>query len=98
MVIAAMVNRSGLVVSRKCGGLDSAVASFAALAAMRRIVAADSLRNILARSPLFSLKRPRSPVRRIAGRREQAAARRHTAPESCPNGLVGLGLDSAGRA
>jgi hypothetical protein len=41
MVIAAMVNRSGLVASRK-RWLDSAVASFAALAAMRRIVAADS--------------------------------------------------------
>ena len=41
-MIAAMVNRSGLVASRESGGLDSAVASFAALAAMRRIVAADS--------------------------------------------------------
>ena len=57
-----------------------------------------SLRSILARSPLFSVKRPRPPVRRIAGRREQAAVTRHTAPESCPNGLGGLGLDSVDRA
>jgi len=36
MVIAAMVNRSGLVASRKRAELDSAVAFFAALAAMRQ--------------------------------------------------------------
>ena len=42
MAIATMVNRSGFVASRKRGRLDSSVASFASLAAMRRIVAADS--------------------------------------------------------
>src|ERR1700736_3870290 len=42
--MAAMVNRSGLVASRIPDRLDSAVASFEALAAMRCIVAADSTR------------------------------------------------------
>ena len=35
MAIAAMVNKSGLVASEKCGGLDSASASRTSLAAMR---------------------------------------------------------------
>ena len=52
MAIAAMVNRSGLVASREGGRLDSAVASFAALADMRRIVAADSSRAPRARQTL----------------------------------------------
>jgi hypothetical protein len=43
MAIAAMVNRSGLVASGKHGELDSAVASLTSLAAMRCILAADSI-------------------------------------------------------
>jgi hypothetical protein len=39
MAMAAMVIRSGLVASREDGGVDSAVASFEVLAAMRWIVA-----------------------------------------------------------
>ncbi len=42
MAIAAIVNKSGLATSGKSGGPDSALASFAFLAAMRRILAADS--------------------------------------------------------
>jgi len=44
MAIAAMVNRSGLVASGKRGGLDSTVEAFKSLAAMRCILAADSMR------------------------------------------------------
>src|ERR1700680_1576575 len=40
MATAATVNKSGLVASRR--GWESAVASFEAVASMRRIVAADS--------------------------------------------------------
>jgi len=47
-----MVNRSGLVASREGGRLDSAVASFAAFADMRWIVAADSSRAPRARRTL----------------------------------------------
>src|ERR1700683_413069 len=43
MAIAEMVNRSGLVSSQKRCGLDAPVAPLAPLAAMRRIVAADSI-------------------------------------------------------
>jgi hypothetical protein len=45
----------------------------------------ESLQSTLAQSPLFSVKRSRSPVRRPAGLQAQLAARRHTAPENCPN-------------
>jgi hypothetical protein len=44
MAIAAMVNRSGLIASSKRGALDSAVAAFPSLAAMRGILAADLIR------------------------------------------------------
>lgn len=52
MAIAAMVNGSGLVASREGGRPDSAGASFAALADMGWIVAADSSRAPRARQTL----------------------------------------------
>ena len=48
MAIAAMVKRSGLVAWGKHGGLDAAIASLASLAAMRCILAADSIHALRA--------------------------------------------------
>jgi hypothetical protein len=76
MAIAAMANRSVLVALGKLGGLDSPVASFRLLGAMRRILAADLIR---ASRALQDAPRP------TIGRVEQQRGEQFRLPPSSPN-------------